>query len=388
MKKIIILCLLTLLITACKNNADEKTRDQLITLRPLASKVLVKDFSAYIDTVEIVPLETLEESFIDHIREILVTKTKDICLQTSKTVLLFDSFGRFRFIIGKTGRGPGEYTRVTDMCISGNEENLLILDCFNDILRYSLSDGHFIERIKPEWKGKKSSYNGICPSSDNGFFLFAPNPPAIEKFDSVFYCLGKFDQNGKLLEESLVRKDFNVPVNHFTRSYDYSTFMRPPGGENSFYRISNGKVSPYLRINFEEQAIPLKYIFSFPGNPWLHLNKFIKSPYYKLPMDLLETETHLYFWSGGPGGTTHEFLYTKVNKNGIHWTSGDKIPFNFMAADSGWFYSVYNIAEESNFTNNYEKNPLKIYFERNYGLGKFDTDSNPVLVKFRFVNFK
>lgn len=386
MRIIIVFCFVIIL--GCTNRTDNDRKDSLFILEPLEKTVLITNFSSYIDTVIIIPIETKEECFIIDISKILLTINKDFVILNSTNILMFDSDGLFKFKIGKTGKGPGEYIRIVDICISEDEEKLLVLDCYNQVLVYSLLDGHFIKGIKPEWKGKESTFDGICPSNDMGFFLFSSNPPVVNDFEPDFFCMGKFDSSGNLKSQSFPRKDFCFSPDRFTRSFDYSTFMRPLEGESTLHRIANGKISPVVELDFGKFAVPPKYIFEFPGNAWLNISKYIKSPYYKLPMGFYETVSHLYFWCGGPNGETHELLFQKNIYNGIHWKSSDKFPFNFIASDSSSFYAIYNDVDDNDNMNNQKINPLKKYLKKYYGLKKQDLESNPLLIRISFSNLE
>jgi hypothetical protein len=387
MRIIVILCL-CIIIEGCTNRTDKDKKDALFLLQPLDKAVLTDDFSCCIDTVIEIPLETKEESFIVDISKILLTTNKDFVILNSTNILMFDSTGLFKFKIGRPGKGPGEYIRIVDLCISENVEKLLVLDCFNNVLVYDLVDGSFIKTIKPNWKGKESTFDGICPSNDMGFFLFSSNPPVIDKFEPEFYCLGKFDSSGNLQSQAFPRKDFCFSPERFSRSFDKTTFMRPLEGENILYRIANGKISPILGLDFGKYAIPQKYIFEFPGNPFMNISKYIKSPYYKLPMGFFETLDHFYFWCGGPEGETHEFLFQKNKYNGIHWKGSDKFPFTFIASDSTSFYAIYNDPTDEDNTVNQKINPLKKYLKKSYGLKKYNSESNPSLIRISFSNIE
>ena len=358
----------------------------MLTIKPLDNSVSINDFQSYVDTVRIIPLETKEESFIINVSKLLLTSKRNYVILNSANILMFDKDGMFKFRIGKPGTGPGEYLRIVDICISEDEEKLLVLDCYNQVLIYSLLDGHFIKNIKPKWKGKESTFDGICPSQNAGFFLFSSNPPIVDNFESDFFCVGEFDSSGNLLSESFPRKDFCFSPDRFSRSYDSSIFMRPLEGDNILYRVLGGSISSVMKIDFGELSIPCRYIFSFPGNAWLNISEYIKSPFFKLPMGFLETNNYFYFWCGGPQGKTNEFLLNKGTYDGISWKSSDNFPFNFIASDSTAFYAIYNNVENNDSINNSEMSPLKEYIRKYYKLKNFSYESNPSIIKISFIN--
>lgn len=160
--------LLLALLAGCTGKAKQKTIVGLITY-PLEQTTLITDFTPFIDSVQIIPLEAKEEAFITHINKILLTSKKQLIISNSTGILLFDADGSFRHTIGSIGRAPEEYQTVCDMCLSQNEEYLLVVDIDNQILQYSINDGHFIKKIQPELPSGYPPSDGIAPAPRTAF---------------------------------------------------------------------------------------------------------------------------------------------------------------------------------------------------------------------------
>ena len=78
-------------------------------------------FSSIFPNVEIVPLETTDESLIDEdINKIRKKDHKYFISYDRKALVVFDRQGKFLFKIHKIGGGPGEYKRLYDFDVLPN----------------------------------------------------------------------------------------------------------------------------------------------------------------------------------------------------------------------------------------------------------------------------
>lgn len=99
-------------------------------------------------SVEIIPLETSQQSLFSHVNKIEVYEDKIFCFDVvGNQLLTFDSKGRFINKIHKVGRGPGEYMYVYDFALNGKDENVTLLNPMGSILTYDLN-GTFIKEDK------------------------------------------------------------------------------------------------------------------------------------------------------------------------------------------------------------------------------------------------
>ena len=90
-----------------------------------------------------IPLETNENSVLrEHISRIRATDSHIALYCGNSEILMFDSSGKFISQIGKRGRGPGEYTNLTDFCFSTNGKKIHLL-LREKIMEYDI-EGKFI----------------------------------------------------------------------------------------------------------------------------------------------------------------------------------------------------------------------------------------------------
>lgn len=109
--------------------------------------------SDIIDKVWYVKLETTKESLIRYIDKVIPYKNNFFILDVfGKSLLQFNSKGRFIRKIGSIGKGPGEYMNPISFIIdSGKEEILLHDDKLNKMIYYSL-DGSFLNEKKLNYR--------------------------------------------------------------------------------------------------------------------------------------------------------------------------------------------------------------------------------------------
>jgi len=347
--KFLYLLLVATYLVSCTEQVSKKV------LKPLSFKV-ISDISEIVDTIEIVELEPNSNSYISEVLKLIETRDGQYIVKDISKITVFDSKGRFVKNIGKFGQGPGEFSYVNDIALNSGQDAVLVLDAFNQVYSYALADGSFLGKIKYEGARNKN-YDAIAPSSGRDLFLSATNPlNSKNSFDNSFYCLDLYSSDGKLKSSFLCQNDFLFNPNRITRSYDGSYFVRPLEGTQILYRIENGSLREDYIIDFEGKNIPVQHIFSFGNNPWEHIQDYIKSPYFKLPMGFLETKEYLYFYCSGDDGATHEFLFNKKTFKGVRWKNDGETQLRLYSSDCEYFktitfWSNKEIGEKSNDTN-------------------------------------
>lgn len=137
-KKIIVfyICSLLLIFTSCKEKMQ-------------SDNCLIKSFNLKGETVKSLDqlfgkqgiytaLETIDESLIGRIAKIVKRKKSFFILSEEKEILQFNEDGKFISSLKKSGRGPGEYTMISDFNIYINDkEEIEIWICdYSTIKKY------------------------------------------------------------------------------------------------------------------------------------------------------------------------------------------------------------------------------------------------------------
>ena len=385
--KNIIIILTTILFANCNNSSKKGTSSYLISL-PLKETCLIDDLTPFIDSVQMIPLEAKEGAFITQIEKIILDSHQQIIILNSTGILQFDATGNFIRRIGKIGRGPGEYQKIYDICLDQTKEKLLALDYNNQVLQYSLTDGHFMQSIHPQLPKEYPTCAGIASGPNDGFFLFGCNPYNESNLDCKFYCLNQFNANGKNTGEFLLRKDYVLTPTVITQSYDNSYLIRPQTWDNICYRINKGQISPFMKIDFQEKTMPYRYI-RFQPQEGFNLERFLFAPYYKLPIYIQETCNQLYFCCASPKEADNIFfLINKDSLKGIRWKVIGKSNPNLVigkASDKDYFYYVFHDYGEYNELNlPADMDPLKKYLITQKNIKLEGEDCNPIIVKIKF----
>jgi hypothetical protein len=221
------LCVVFLLHTQCKLGSPESE----ITVFNLADgEKNRKEFllSNLVDDVEYVQLESLPECYVTR-ADFDVSENYIVVAHKYRPpqVMLFDRQGRFLNLIGKQGKGPGEYvSRYAYAWISKHESWILVYD-FDGmaLLQYSL-DGEHIRTYKQLNRSQdRISQLAITPDDQIVLFMYRPQG-AVTDYPLVRILDAQFE----VIEES-----YHISKGEST---DYSTSGRAEiiqsGNELSF----------------------------------------------------------------------------------------------------------------------------------------------------------
>jgi hypothetical protein len=133
------------------------------------SELLEPDF-------EIIPLETTEESLIAYLDKV---KICDSCFfisdRTQKAILIFDWKGKFVNKICRLGRGPGEYTDISDFDVY-NGHVYVYSGGLGKILRYNFN-GKYVDCSEE----LDADCRFILPINNDSILLFADNTSPLYK---------------------------------------------------------------------------------------------------------------------------------------------------------------------------------------------------------------
>jgi hypothetical protein len=115
---------------------DKGSREDALFLSTISSQARV------------IVLETTPESMIGAVSKLVATDSM-LCVldKRSKAVLLFDTEGRFLTKVGKVGRGPGEYTSISDCAIASEGETINVLDANTQVIHQYNFRGSYIASV-------------------------------------------------------------------------------------------------------------------------------------------------------------------------------------------------------------------------------------------------
>jgi hypothetical protein len=137
MKKTLIPIMILLFCFALKAESQITTIDLLV-----APKSEITTLSEIATDVKYIPLQTNENSLIKYVYDFMPCNNK-LYIYALSSILCFDNSGKYLYKLDKQGRGPEEYTYISDWDLSP-ANSLLIILVPNKILLYNITDRGFV----------------------------------------------------------------------------------------------------------------------------------------------------------------------------------------------------------------------------------------------------
>ena len=248
--------------SACQTNRDSK-ESNLIETNPdlLVVKTNSKrqnalphplKFSKIVTDYEVIPLETNENSVIKMIGRIILLRSF-LLVQDSRnrSLLLFDKSGEFQRKIGSKGKGPGEFTRITDIDVDHKNNLIFVYDQKQGkLITFDTMGVLMTEQKVFHKKGMISSIKHI---EKNRFLTFLE-----PKYNKSTKSLAYFEnQKFSMLEtnnmKSIHINQYFSGSNELIRSGESIVFC--PRFGNVIYTIDNQNISPRILLNPDEKTM-------------------------------------------------------------------------------------------------------------------------------------
>ena len=365
-----------LFLAGCGNQSKPVSVEQEI-ITPLSAGNAVDDLLPYIDSVEVVPLETTGKALIGLVGKILLLPNGNVLIKSTASMFMFSPEGKFLFQIGKNGRGPEEYLTIDDVCLSQDARELWILGgC--EIVKYSTETGRFIRKTTLELPEICNGFDAIASGPGHSAFLYYCPQMDENNFSEDFYCLYRYDEQGRILQKFLPRKDYGLNIALITQASDNRYILRPQDSDNICYYLSDSLPVPRVKIDFGKETIKNRYSSD--------LQTYLRSDYYKMPVYIYDTRDYFYFSYCGPEATDCYCIHSFKNSKTITWErKGDDADGMFMivGADKDFFYGIYNDYRDWDEILLKRQDILKRAIIQKTHL-RIPEDSNPLLVKVKF----
>lgn len=127
-------------------SCTEKYQEQKKQILSVSLKQNEFNLSSLFKKIEIIPLETTNESLITNIGRIIEYDHKYYILDDRTSMLFcFNSQGQFLFKIDKNGNGPGEYYLIYETIVKPDENRIYMLSPMGSIYTYDMQ-GEFIKK--------------------------------------------------------------------------------------------------------------------------------------------------------------------------------------------------------------------------------------------------
>jgi len=368
MKSIPIISLVLLLFSCQQEGATIPTANAEKTLEVDLDKARTGfKLSEIVDTVYFIPLETHEDCLIGNIGKVIFHDSLIVLLDNpfrgSGNVYLFNQTGRFVRSVGSIGRGPGEYTRGTDMLVV--DGNIQIIDNSGGVVIYDL-DGKFMSRKHLDFAAFNFIFHdgnyrlvGGVPGTNTLFITNRDFKTEASYFPHQNSWLNMLDLHPFWVADGFV---------HYARPYD-----------NAVYNLSDGEPKPYLFVDYLDKAISYEEVskkgFDFE----------LSTPNYAFTKFILESKNHMMVVSNyqdRPYVTLvdklHEKQMTYSHMQIEHDLTGENRSYPVAVKDDDYF--VYNVDPSSLFGGETAKRDTRL----DKILETSTEFSNPILMMVKF----
>ena len=388
-------------VVACGNKAQSYNVKELLsdTARyiidlDLIEKEHVINLSSYLDSVEIIPLETRKDILLGRINKIQEIDNRLFVLDKSisRSVLVFDRKGTFLFRVGKLGQGPGEYASVSDFSIDPTNRTIYLLDNrLYSVHKYTLDDGRYLNTIRLSGEEVRRFHLAVLDGCLYTDAFYLPNIS-----DSKKQLLRMLNMNSGEELAWLNYKDYNL-------GWDKLHFVN-----EIFYEQLDGKsvrfVQPFMNIVMEltqEGIRPYTYLKSknwlskeelekTEGEPAERYNSLRRiSRIYNIN-SFMEFGDYI-FLKYDEGGTVNYLFYDKTTStfrhadflaNDLLYKASDYhgVDLNICFADSAGIYGYIHPFAMERFIKEKEEGRFKDEINKSQCLEQLNNESNPVIL--------
>lgn len=293
--------------------------------------------------VDYIKLESISEALFGNVDQLICVKDFFIIVdrRNAKGVFIFNTDGKFLLKIQNHGKGPGEFTKITDVSFNKFSNQIEIYDSTKQsIIVYDLN-GKFISELKNPINCQR-----FIPITKNERFYyskFIPNKHELQANES--YRLVKANDKGSVIEYYFPFKNENLFETHIINAFN--NFLPVENSnkvlfietyDNNIYELEEGSVSIKYVIDFLNHNVPEDLLKSNIKNKLEYVNE--KNFAYINRM-LFEDEEELIF------NYTHDNSYKEFGYNKISGDSYQSL-FNYIEHDN--IYCSNSISVTKNFS--------------------------------------
>ncbi len=254
MKNIIQLFFLTFCFVSCTTKNGYVDDRNCINI-PIVNieELKLGGYSEIFDSVRIVNLESSDQSLIGRIDKLQFCDNKIFILDQvqSKTVLVFDIYGKFIHKIGMLGKGPGEYDEPNDMVVDPlNKEVAIWCNTFKKILFYDFNGEHK-RSLRLDYYIK--SFEIL---DENRYALYLDL--GLKQISNTDFNFLIIDNRGRVVYKALNYYTTDEPSKggfHFFNKCQGEVLISP-GYSNKIYSINNDTLKCKYSIDFQDFTIP------------------------------------------------------------------------------------------------------------------------------------
>lgn len=252
------LCIAVILLTfSC---AKEIKKENLVKTIDFSSSLTVEEhinLSNIASSIEYIPLESSEQSWIVSISKICFTAKNIYVFDKSQKVLLqFNLSGKFKRKIGVQGKGPNEYNSIYNFAVlslNKGSETIGITDSGTGKILLFDEQGDFKFGFKPEVFAVDLEF-----LNDGTIVTYMSENSSFENDSN---SLSFYSQNGKILntlKTNDVDYDGGTPLIGSLTKYKGAVYFYDPAARTVFEVISSKEANESIIIDLGNKALPLE----------------------------------------------------------------------------------------------------------------------------------
>ena len=189
MKNNILFIILSVCLLSCQYAGDSTKNSTIETIPVFSNYTTELPFSAFVDTIELIPLETTEENLIGEITRLIFNDGKYYIRSTNSMqnakLFVFDENGKYLKKISKQGGGPEEYIEFKDFTMT--IDNQVVIADYQKLLYFD-SEGKFLHSNKIN---QSFSATELLSTKENDILVFLTLPNLFQN-----YLISKIDKEG------------------------------------------------------------------------------------------------------------------------------------------------------------------------------------------------
>ena len=279
--------------------------------KAVASAKDIYKLSDMAERIEYIPLEFTSEcdcAIGNRIWQVYIT-TEDIFI-LSGVVYRFGINGKFKNVIGKVGRGPGEFPNTNSFTVDTIKRHVYVnANGMMEIVVYDY-DGHHVQTVKKDYNYSTEFY--YFP--ENNILAHIGIPIEVSLPNSFFISVTDINNN-RILHKKYLLSSLLLSSNHGVNGGHYSSLQRhnrlllTESMNDTIFAYSNGILSPFLILNLGKYKSKIKDEIAFAHGDEGALYRYMDAP------NIVEETDHflfLYFTQGN--GNKYLLKYDKYSR--------------------------------------------------------------------------
>lgn len=358
-----------------KQEMNDKQLEKIIISEDLINNET--DYSNIINSIEVIPLETNENSIMSDIWKIEYRNDKYYLHDHNQVLFIFDSKGNFITKLDKRGRGPKEYQEMRDFSV--DDDGLITILSTKAFLTYD-STLEFIGKRKfniTSKTGRDLNPIRFFPTKDHIFlFMGSFGLHHIEPGkESTIYCINR---NDEIIREFFPLTSGLTGHQSYYRSGN-AIYYSHSYGNDTIYSVSENDIKPALFVDFLNKRITEKEMM---GDRSELFDKIWKNDYKGLILNPFENETYISF-SFASGRNRKLAVQNKKSGELKIINVGKTTPFPMIFPEGICNKSFFSHIQPLMFSI-YNKDGIYDDILKKHNISNIDISDNPIIVKFNF----